>query len=199
LELALKAFFENDMEKVDQVFKIEKTVNFLSRKISAKLVKINNMALSPSDAKKLGKMFRILYDIERIGDHAENIAEYAVLVIDSDLAFPSDALDELKELGDATITLVSKVLSAYENNDISEKLLIKAMEANVDNLALTFTDNHIERLKAESFEPRSGVVFTDMITDLERSADHANKIASSMMVRRKRRKKKKRVDVEKVN
>ena len=191
LELALEAFFENDAKKANQAFKIEKTINYLSRRISAKLVKINNMALSPHDAKNLGKMFRILYDIERIGDHAENIAEYTVLVADSELTFPADALDELKELGAATISLIAKVLTAYENNDVSAKPIIKSMEAHVDSLALTFTGNHIERLKAESSEPRSGVVFTDMITDLERSADHANKIASSMSPRRKRRKKKK--------
>jgi len=189
LSLALEAFFETDIEKANKIFKIEKTINYLSRKISAKLVKINSTALSPTDAKKLGKMFRILYDIERIGDHAENIAEYAVLVRESDLTFPTDALEELKILGTAVTRLVAKVYATYEKSDASQKQAIKAMEAEVDRLALEFTGNHIERLKAESFEPRSGVVFTDMIIDLERSADHANNISASMQSRRKRRKK----------
>ena len=181
LSLAIESFFENDMSKAKKALKNENIIDYLSHNIALKLVWINNMALSGYEAVRIGKMFQIVSDMERIGDHAENIAEYTEFVEINDLKFSDDALEELKTLSEMTLSLTSKALEVYEKEDESQLPNVNSLEQEVDKLAKTFTDNHINRLKIASCEPKSGVIFTDMIIDLERSADHANNIAFSVM------------------
>ena len=187
LELAIEAFLENNIDRTKQIFSNVKTIHTLTRKTSAKLVKINNLNLSKGYAKRAGKMFRVLYDIERIGDHAENIAEYAVHVNENEIKLSGEAISELKQLGTLTLGLAAKSLEAHEKNDAALLPQVKTLEKTVDSLTLEFTENHINRLTKEICEPRAGVVFTDMIIDLERSADHANNIASTMVRKRKKK------------
>jgi len=177
LELALEAFFEKSDTKANKVFENEKTIDFLNYSIAPKLVEINNMALSPSDAEKVGEMFRVVSDIERIGDHAENIAEYAMVMKESNPKFSSVAIEELKKLGELTVKITAMAVNTYENQDVSQLEKIDDVEEKVDELSVEFAENHIKRLKTEGCEPKSGVIFNDMITDLERSADHAKNIA----------------------
>jgi len=177
LELALEAFFEKSDTKANKVFENEKTIDFLNYSIAPKLVEINNMALSPSDAEKVGEMFRVVSDIERIGDHAENIAEYAMVMKESNPKFSSVAIEELKKLGELTVKITAMAVNTYENQDVSQLEKIDDVEEKVDELSVEFAENHIKRLKTEGCEPKSGVIFNDMITDLERSADHEKNIA----------------------
>ena len=185
LSLALESFFEKSESKANKAIENEKTVNFLNHNITAKLVEINGMRLSPRDAKKLGRMFTLLTDIERIGDHAENIAEYALMSMEDNLKFSDDAINELKELSDTTLQVAVKALDVYENRDKPQSKLssqlkqIEKLEEKVDELSKAFANNHTQRLKAKTCEPKSGVIFIDMISDLERIADHAENIAES--------------------
>jgi len=189
LTMALDSLYEKNLEKAKKTLENEKIIDYLNQSIAEKLVLINNMALSSSDAAKVGEMFGIIGDIERIGDHAENIAEYTVLLKENNLKFSETALDELKLLSEVTLRVIKKALNVYEhrlNNQLSQ---IDALEEKVDALSAQFVKNHIERLKTEDCEPISGVVFTDMIIDLERSSDHAKNIAFSIMSENKKNKK----------
>ena len=188
LALALKSFFERDEDSANRVLENEKTVDFLNQSITSKLVEINNMPLSTSDAEKVGEMFGVLSDIERIGDHAENIAEYTLAVNESNSKFSDAATKELGTLGDLTIQIITGALDTYERQDTSQLPQIDALEDQVDHLSVEFTENHILRLKTEYCEPKSGVIFIDMISDLERSADHAKNIAFSIASESKRNK-----------
>jgi len=182
LELALESFFDRDMDKANKVLENESIINYLNQNIASKLVWINNnMTPSTAEAKRVGKMFRTLTDMERIGDHAENIAEYTALMSDSsDMKLSADAIEELKTLGDLTMKLANEALYAFENNDESRLAKVRELEEGVDQLSKDFTESHIGRLIAESCDPKCGVIFSDMITDLERSGDHANNIAFSI-------------------
>jgi phosphate:Na+ symporter len=187
LSLSIESFFERSEEKVNLVFEREKTVNYLNHNIASELVEINNMALSASDAERLGEMFRVLTDIERIGDHAENIAEYTLVVKDGNLAFSRPAVAEMELLCTYTKYIVAKALDTFETRNEANLAKIDELEDKVDELSVTFAGNHIARLKMESCQPKSGVIFTDMITDLERSADHAKNIAFSILPESKRK------------
>jgi len=187
LELSIESLFERDEDKVKEVLEREKTINYLNHNIASELVEINNMALSTSDAERLGEMFRVLSDFERIGDHAENIAEYTIALKDGNLNFSGKAVAELELLCTYTKKAVSKALTTFETRDESQLAEIEALEDKVDELSIKFAGNHIERLKTESCQPKSGVIFTDMITDLERSADHAKNIAFSILPESKRK------------
>jgi phosphate:Na+ symporter len=180
LALALESFFEKNEEKAEKIFKIEKIINFISHQIAGKLVEINNMRLTKSDAERVGKMFKIISDVERIGDHAENIAEYTLLIKDNNLKISDAAIDELKRLSDLTTEQTIRCMAAYEQKNKSELFQIRSFEKEIDQLSENFIENHIQRLKEEKCEPQSGVIFTDMIINLERCADHAENIAVSL-------------------
>jgi len=143
---------------------------------------INRMPLTKTEAEKVGKMFWLLSDVERISDHAENIAEYTEILIDNEkIKFSDEALEELKKIGEVTMELVHGALDVYENEDESKLPQIQALEDEVDKLAGKYTENHIKRLISETCDPRCGAIFTDMIGDLERSGDHANNMAFSIL------------------
>ncbi|MCL2699604.1 MAG: Na/Pi symporter, partial [Defluviitaleaceae bacterium] len=180
LNLALESFFEKSEIKTNKVLENEKTIDFLNQNITSKLIEINNMPLSPADAVKVGDMFGIVSDIERIGDHAENIAEYALLAKEGELKFSDAAIEELEKLSGLTIDIIVKALAAFKTQDSSLLPQIKSIEDKVDELSKAFVENHIQRLSKESCDPRSGVIFVDMLHDLERSADHAENIAENI-------------------
>ena len=186
LTLSLEAFFEASLDKAKRVLRNEKVIDALTRKTSDKLVKINNMTLPQGYAKRVGKMIRVLYDLERIGDHAENIAEYTINVSENELTFTDAAMSELKRLGAVVTDVANKSLETLEKRDTDLLVHVKTLEKTVGNLTSAFTENHINRLQNESCEPRSGVVFTDMLIDLERSAKHARNVATKLMPKRKR-------------
>jgi len=177
LALALESFFARSGDMADKAIENEKTIDFLYQNITAKLVDINNMRLSTNDAKKTGDMFIILSRIARIGNHAESIAEYALKVSDSKIKFSEIAIEELQTLGGATTELMAKALEAYEKQDKSLLPQIKTLEENVDDISAKFAKNHVRRLKAKTCKPKSGVIFIDIVNDLESSADHAESIA----------------------
>jgi len=181
LALALDSFNNKDIEKANTVLKNEKIIDYLSHNIAIKLIWINSMTLSGYEAERIGKMFQIVSDMERIGDHAENIAEYTIVVENNDLKFSDAAIEELKKLSDLTITLTNVALDAFEREAVSLLPEVRSLEQDIDKYSVEFTENHISRLKVASCEPKSGVIFTDMIVDLERSADHANNIAFSLL------------------
>ena len=177
LSLAIESFFEKNLDKANRVIENEVIVNFLNHNIAAHLVTVNNMALSNIEAIMIGKMFRILSDIERIGDHAKNIAEYTVVVEENDLRFTDVAIDELKLLSELVINLVNEALDVYEQNDDTRLPKVVNMEEGIDEYTKLFTKNHLNRLISETCEANSGAVFSDMIIDLERSGDHGENIA----------------------
>jgi len=179
LVLALESFFERDSEKAQKVLENEKIINYLNHNITAKLVLINNMNLSNSETEKLGRMFQNVVNIERIGDHAENIAEYTLLFKEKELQFSNIANKELKKMSDLTIKMLELTLESYKTWDETYLLEITQLEEEVDAFAKKLTQNHIKRLMAEKCNPKSGVIFTDMIIDLERCSDHAKEIVCS--------------------
>jgi len=188
LVLALDAFFEKNEEKANKTMEYEDIVNYLNHSIASKLVWINNMPLSNAEAEKIGAMFRTLSDIERIGDHAENIAEYVLENKDGITKLSDFAVSELKRLGVATVNLATQAVDAYEQQDETLLPQIGALEEKVDTLCAEFSENHLRRMKDEQCDPKSGVIFTDMLIDLERIGDHANNIAFSLLPERSAKK-----------
>jgi len=180
LLLSLDSFFEKNTDKANTVFENEKTIDFLNQSITSVLADITNIPMSVSDAKKLGDMFVIVSDIEQIGDHAENIAEYAQAVCETNRQFSDAAIEELQTIGNATTKLMDKALNAYENQDNQKLPRIRELEERIRELSTKFTKNHFKRLKAKNCKPKSGVVFVDIINDLKKSADNAENIVLSM-------------------
>ena len=181
IENALKAFFDKDVKLAQEVLELEEIVDYLNDEITTHLVHLNNTKLSLEDAEKIGGMMQICTDIERISDHAENIAEYTIHVTENNIKFSEEALNDLKELADATNQILTDSLKGYTQKDAKVVPGVKKLEDKVDELSKQFAQNHIDRLKSNACDPKSSVIFVDLISDLERTSDHANNVASSLL------------------
>jgi phosphate:Na+ symporter len=182
LHLALEAFFERNYEKAAKVMEVEKTIDYLRTEITAYLTRVKSATLTTEDIEKIGAFLFIAYDIERLGDHAENIAEYAVGEDSHKDNMSDEALSDLDTVSNAMIDSVTLALKSFENLDGSSLALVDELEQRVDDLCKKTLDRHVARLNAKKCDPRSSVVFANMISDLERCSDHAVNIAARVRI-----------------
>ena len=176
MKLALDAFNTGDLEKIKAVNETEGTIKFLSRQISSLLKDVDNVE-TVDDIKKIGTLMYIANDLEKIGDYAKSITEYKIHTKKGNLRLSEKALEELNLLSRATINITALTMELF--NNLSEEILesIYHLERHIDNIAKEYMENHIGRLKNEKTNTQGGVIFINMVTSLERCADHANSIA----------------------
>jgi phosphate:Na+ symporter len=177
---SLDAFFNMDEQKIRKVIEVEKTIDFLSDSITNYLIAFRGADLPDHDLVQLGKLHHVIIDLERIGDRAENIAEYTLTLIDSKEKMTSPALSELQKISDKAMAVFQKSLYIFEHRDLSLLDELESMKKEVDQLQRVYTINHINRLQTELCRPHTGVVFTNMLASLERIASHAINIAYSV-------------------
>lgn len=177
LKLSLEDFFEEGCKHADEVIETEKTINYLNHEITGYLIRLHGKALNEKDEETVGMMFRVVANVERIGDHAENIAEYSQIESNQKIVFSGDAFDELKNISEKTLKVYELAIDIYKNNRFDELELISEREEEIDDLKDMYIEHHIERLKKDKCNPRGGVIFSDMVTDLERCSDHAINVA----------------------
>ena len=178
---AIKALRDKDISQIEEVYEREKIINRLQHGINHYLVKLSNLSLSEQEHSTITGLFHTVSDIERVGDHAENIAELAQLLAKEDEGFSDVALNELEQITNATIQCIEMALQAYEFDD---KLLAKQalpIEQAVDKLEETFRSRHIKRLAENKCSSVAGVIFLDTISNLERISDHASNIAMTIL------------------
>lgn len=175
-----KSFFEKDNALVEKVLRREKNINYINQEIIRFLVKCSSLDLSDKDREIIGSFFHVVGDIERIGDHAENIAGYTIARIDEKLKFSEEAILELKTMTKKVEELIEVCLDVFAKRDESRLALVESLESVIDEMQVDYKQSHIDRLSIEVCSPKSGVIFTDMISELERAADHAMNIAHSI-------------------
>lgn len=178
LSLSIESFFDRDEVKAQRVFDIENDVDLFCSELAKFLVTLSAQKLSLDETQQVGIMFQIINDIERVSDHAENIAEYARIIIKENISLSDQALKGLRSISDAALAALEVSFLRYQNGDDSPTVeQVEEYEQRVDALKNELILNHIDRLKQSACNPRSGVIFTDMVSDLERCADHAYNIA----------------------
>lgn len=179
---AVDAFIKKDQALVDQVLSDESVTDFLNHEITKYLVKANQLDLSPGDAKLVGAMYHVVNDLERIGDHAENIAEFAQSRMDSNLQFSKTALDELEDISKKVFRLLKMANEIFETSDINRaNTEIAPLEQEIDDLEKALRLEHIARLNSQLCTPRSGTIFIEILSNLERVADHSTNVAYSVI------------------
>ena len=180
LRMALSCFFEGDMDKARVVEETEETVNYLEHAILSKLVELKTPDMHQQHLELVYRMTLTVSDMERLSDHAENIAEYAAMVSSGKAVLSSQATKELHAMAELALQSVDLCLQIFETGEYSRLPEAEDLEAQVDNARNRYIQNHIERFMDSACEPRGGVVFSDMIADLERCSDHAINIAASL-------------------
>ena len=180
LTRAMDAFFNKDSSLINEVEQNEDVVNYLNHEITRYMVAAAQLDLPASDVEQLGEMFHVVNDLERIGDHAENMAEYANSRIDEEIPFSEDGLTELRDMLDKTVTLFKLSMEAFHTRDQHLLPRVLVQEENIDDMEKMLQQSHVDRLTRGACTPRSGMIFSDMLSNLERVADHATNVAFSI-------------------
>lgn len=179
---AMRAFFEEDARLIEKVEKNEKVIDYLTHEITRYIVKINGLDIVDSDRKTMGVMYSAIQDMERIGDHAENIVEHAREMIQNKVKFTDDAMQELHDLDEMVKKLLDDGLTLFnaQNVDFEIAKSVIETESSLDSHVKIYKYNHINRMNSGVCSAENGTIFLDMLTILERVGDHANNVAFSI-------------------
>ncbi|MBO4882410.1 MAG: Na/Pi cotransporter family protein, partial [Lachnospiraceae bacterium] len=177
LNRAMNALITLDEEDIEEVYQVEKNINFLNHSITGYLVKINQSTLPIEDLKSLGALFHVVNDIERIGDHAENVADAARQRKESGTELSKTAQRELGQMLDKVNLLIRYSIEMFVKSDESHMQEVIKLEESVDKMEKELQANHITRLTNGECSPEAGMIFSDIVSGLERVGDHATNIA----------------------
>ena len=179
---ALKYFFNpTDAALREKIVETEETIDFLNHAIEDKLVELRSLQLSDRDVFRLSRMVLVVANFERIGDHAENIMEFADRMREEKAVISQKALGELRTMGDAVLETIDVSRRVFEGERFDLLPQAEALEQKVDDMQEKFMQNHVERLMVDTCDPLGGVIFTDLCTDLERCSDQGINIATALI------------------
>lgn len=181
LNRAMNALITLDEEDIEEVYEVEKNINFLNHAITDYLVKINQTTLPIEDLKSLGALFHVVNDIERIGDHAENVADAARQRKELGVTFSAEAQVELGKMLDMVNKLIRFSVEMFVKSDESHMQEVIGLEDQVDAMEKKMQRMHVDRLTKGECTPEAGMIFSDIASGLERVADHATNIAFAII------------------
>ena len=173
---------EPSKKQIDKVFQNEKVINHLDTMITEYLVKISKLSISEKQMEVVNYLFDTITDIERAGDHVENIAEGMLNLKQTGVRMVASAKKELKEMTECVKDALNESIQAVGNGDVDMAREAIQKEQKVDKLEKQIRKNHIERLKRGYCVPEVAVFFLDIVSNLERISDHADNIAKYVLV-----------------
>jgi len=185
LNRAMNALVTLDEEDIREVYEVEENINFLNHAITNYLVKINQTTLPVEDLKSIGALFHVVNDIERIGDHAENVADAAARRKETGIEISKEAQKELGDMLDMVNRLIRYSIDMFVRSDESHMQEIVRLEDMVDAKEREMQQLHVQRLTRGECSPEAGMLFSDIISGLERVADHATNIAFAIVAAEK--------------
>lgn len=174
---AIDAVISGSEESVQKVLKAEKTINKIQEILTEYIIKLDNQVLNEHQKLVLNDLFYTVSDIERIGDHAENIVENADIIKKKNLKFSETAINDLKEIASYVCESVSYAIEARKDMSLEAVRKVNKNEDMVDNMEDELREKHIDRLSKGLCQTESGVIFLDIVSNLERISDHATNIA----------------------
>ena len=180
LNRAMNALITLDQEDIDEVYAVEENINFLNKAITNYMVKINQSTLPIEDLKSIGALFHVANDIERVGDHAENIVDAAVNRKKNNVTISKEAQMELGRMLDMVNDCYRYSVEMFAQGKEEHMQEIIDLENKIDIMERELQQAHVDRLTKNQCTPEAGMIFSDIISGLERIADHAVNIAFSI-------------------
>lgn len=181
LQLSMDALCSPDDEKIEEVYKREKYIDYLNREITDYLVKISALDIPMADARLVGGLFHVANDIERIGDHAENFADSAKERKDKNIPFSEKAVVQLTEMTEMVVEALDFALDMFSKRSPEHMRDILVLEEEVDEKERKIQKSHVKRLSKGKCTPEAGMLYSDAVSGLERAADHATNIAFAIL------------------
>ncbi len=177
IRLASEAIENRDPETIEKVYKNEKDIDRMEELLTGYLIKVNNLSLTERQKLLVNNLFYSITDIERVGDHCENLAEQAEYMAQHGISFSETGSCDLRAISEKAVKSFTHAVAARQTGDMDDVRKVSQYEDDVDMLEEELRDKHIERLSRGECQPSSGVVFLDIISNLERISDHAYNLA----------------------
>lgn len=184
----LKATFEylktGNKKHAETGYQLEDAINNLDRRITDYLIEISAVNISPVESERHVMLMDTVRDIERVGDHFENIIELIDYLDVNRVKLTDEAMEDLSGMFTLTIETVQKALDSLNLNDMKLARAVAEQEDLIDKMERTFRKNHILRLTDGSCSAQAGMIFVDIVSNLERIGDHAVNIAEAILGKR---------------
>ena len=177
----MRGFLKEDVKALSLVPKKESALDNLQEAVTNYLMELMQKEISPEIASKIPSLLHSVNDIERVGDHCENIMELAERKISSGLPFTKEAAGELNEMFTLVDNMAQATINSLDNDNIEEAKKVLELEKKVNKLTQKLRDNHIDRLAHGQCKVLSGIVFLDLISNFEKIADHLTNVAQAVM------------------
>ncbi len=180
LDDSIRALFKDDKEAIKRVYEKEEIIDYLSSEITNFLVKVNKMELPLQDMNRIGALFHVVDDIERIGDHAVNFAECAERKAEKHLEFTEKGNAEILDMYERVDKLFDEALVMFLTEDKSDIQHIIDQENEIDRIDVHLEHKQVKRLSKGEISIETGMIYNDLVLGLERIADHSTNIAYSI-------------------
>ncbi len=179
-KLSLDMLLSGDLGQLNAFAEREKHINEYNHYINSFLVKLTLEPLSQLDEKKLSSFYHVTSDLERIGDYAENIVEYAQTAVKDKITFTDHAVEEIREMDLHLTELYKNVEMTFEAINLNYMPIIDREEQATDDLCVQMQQSHLRRLNENRCTPEAGAVFLQLALNMERIGDHMKNIANSV-------------------
>ena len=178
---AINGFVNSDRKSLIKVSAKEEAIDNLQTEITKYLVSLSTRSLDEEASQKLPVLLHTVNDIERVGDHSENIMEIAERKIEQKLEITETALEELHKISSEADSMIENIISALKNNDHSIARRALKREENINRMHMEFRRNHIERLNKGECGLLPGLVYIDMLANIEKIGDHITNVAQAVL------------------
>ena len=181
LQDALKGFFNNNQSVLDEVNRKEEVVDNLQREITQYLVELSQRQLEKDEAETIPVLLHSINDVERVGDHAVNIAELAQRKIAQKLPFEEEELDELRKIVEIVFSMFENTKKALKNNNNDFARMALEGEAHLNEMQVLLKENHVSRVNEGKYNLLSGIIYIDFVDNIEKIGDHLTNIAQGVL------------------
>ncbi|MFH1797784.1 MAG: Na/Pi cotransporter family protein [Candidatus Omnitrophota bacterium] len=178
---SVKGFLENDIAALNSVPKFEQAIDNLQSAITQYLVELSQGNLSEEDSSGLPVLIHSVNDIERIGDHAENIQEIAERKIENNIPLSDEAVAELTSMWQELANMMKDAEEALGKDDLRSAKEVLKSEQRVNKMQIDLKKAHVTRLNDGSCNIKSGVIFMDFVDNLEKIGDHLTNVAQGVI------------------
>jgi phosphate:Na+ symporter len=178
---AVEGLVENDRRKLDTARVTEDVTDRLQYEITSYVAAISTKEISDEMSAEVPVLLHTINDLERIGDHAVNIVEIAERKIDQKISFSESALAEIAQLKEQAELMCDNIIAALENSNIEQAKSAQEKENNLNRMQVDFRRSHVQRMTEGVCSPEAGLIFIDLVDNVEKIGDHLTNIAQAVI------------------